>query len=158
MGCFDEKKFLIPVFNNIPLKIFFLPLWLWALLTAAAVYSQPVKVSVVSTQLNAPADISVTLSTKNLGLAPIYSLFTDSASGCQPGACAALPLTLLSFEGKRLNVNQVVLTWKTANEVNTAGFDVQRSLGNQTQFEKIAFVPALPGGARVSRNVPRGAA
>jgi len=107
-----------------------------AVLTAAAVYSQPVKVSVVSTQLNAPADVAVTLGTKNLELVPIYSLFTDSASGCQPGACAALPLTLLSFEGKRLNPYQVMLTWKTANEVNTAGFDVQRIAGNQTQFEK----------------------
>lgn len=40
----------------------------------------------------------------------------------------ALPLHLISFKATRKN-NNALLTWQTANEVNTAYFNIQRSLG-----------------------------
>jgi len=57
-------------------------------------------------------------------------------------ACA-LPLTLLNFTGTKNN-NSVLLTWKTANEINTSHFAVQRSL-DAVDFSDIKIVPATPG-------------
>jgi hypothetical protein len=57
-------------------------------------------------------------------------------------ACA-LPLTLLNFTGTKNN-NSVLLTWKTANEINTSHFAVQRSL-DAVDYSDIKIVPATPG-------------
>jgi hypothetical protein len=57
-------------------------------------------------------------------------------------ACA-LPLTLLNFTGTKNN-NSVLLTWKTASEINTSHFTVQRSL-DAVDFSDIKTVPATPG-------------
>jgi hypothetical protein len=57
-------------------------------------------------------------------------------------ACA-LPLTLLNFTGTNNN-NSVLLTWKTANEINTSHFTVQRSL-DAVDFSDIKTLPATPG-------------
>ena len=51
-----------------------------------------------------------------------------------------LPITLLSFEGKMVN-NAAQLTWKTATEQNSMGFDVEKSTDGVT-FHKIGYVPA----------------
>ncbi len=50
-----------------------------------------------------------------------------------------LPITLLSFEGKRQDENNVLLNWKTATETNNKGFEVETS-ANGIDFDKIAFV------------------
>ncbi len=55
----------------------------------------------------------------------------------------ALPLTLLNFTGTKSN-NNVLLTWKTSNEINTSHFAVQRSL-DAVDFSDIKIVPATPG-------------
>ena len=66
--------------------------------------------------------------------------------GCQAG-CGLLPVDMLSFEGRRESTVLVKLNWKTSNEVQNKGFEVQRSLGTANNFEPIAFVPAkLQGG------------
>jgi hypothetical protein len=57
-------------------------------------------------------------------------------------ACA-LPLTLLNFTGTKNN-SSVLLTWKTANEINTSHFAVQRSL-DAVDFTDIKIVPATSG-------------
>ncbi|MDR6803581.1 hypothetical protein J2Y45_000851 [Dyadobacter sp. BE34] len=49
-----------------------------------------------------------------------------------------LPVTLVSFGGKSEN-NQTKLTWKTAEETNNKGFEVERSADART-FERIAFI------------------
>jgi hypothetical protein len=59
------------------------------------------------------------------------------------GCAFALPLTLLNFTGTKNN-NSVLLTWKTANEINTSHFSVQRSL-DAVDFSDIKTVPATPG-------------
>ena len=50
-----------------------------------------------------------------------------------------LPVTMLSFEAKKINTTTVQLNWKTATEINNKGFEVQRSFdGNY--FTVISFV------------------
>ncbi|TAE42485.1 MAG: T9SS C-terminal target domain-containing protein [Cytophagales bacterium] len=61
-----------------------------------------------------------------------------------------LPITLLSFEGKRTNESNVLLTWKTATELNNKGFDIESS-ENAVEFNKIAFVDGA-GNSSVIKN------
>ena len=82
-------------------------------------------------------------------LPDITSLLNTPAPNCMPGGCTATPVTLLSFEGRRTDINTVFLKWKTTNELNSIGFDVERSLGNTSQFVKVAFVPALADGSLI---------
>lgn len=49
-----------------------------------------------------------------------------------------LPVTLVSFEGKSEN-NQTKLVWKTTEETNNKGFEIERSTDART-FETIGFV------------------
>jgi trimeric autotransporter adhesin len=53
-----------------------------------------------------------------------------------------LPVDLLTFSGTLQNNLSSLLTWKTENEINTAGFDLERSIDGNN-FEKIAFVKAV---------------
>lgn len=52
---------------------------------------------------------------------------------------SALPIRLLSFQGRRLNDNTVELTWATTLEENNQGFEIERSLDG-VDFESIGFV------------------
>lgn len=51
-----------------------------------------------------------------------------------------LPVELLSFNAKRKDVDEVILTWATATEINNKGFFVQRMLEGETEFTTIDFV------------------
>lgn len=80
---------------------------------------------------------------KTVALPPFTAAFNATPAICRPGSCGALPVELLSFEGHRIDRDNVMLLWKTTHEENNLGFDVERSLGNTGQFIKISFVPAL---------------
>ena len=56
-------------------------------------------------------------------------------------AGSALPVKLLSF-GAASNAEEVSLSWKTVNEINTAGFDVEASK-DAVDFKKVGFVTSL---------------
>lgn len=58
---------------------------------------------------------------------------------------SALPLKLLSFTG-RLNNGKTELNWKTANEINTKHFEIERS-SDGSHFAKIAIEKALGRGS-----------
>ena len=51
---------------------------------------------------------------------------------------ATLPVKWINFEGKNLS-DKVHLNWRTVNEINNAGFDIERSTNNQN-FGKIGYV------------------
>lgn len=73
---------------------------------------------------------------------------------CQSG-CAVLPVELLSFEGRRESTTMVKLNWKTTNELQNKGFEVQRSLGNTSNFDSITFIAAkLQGGYQNEYKLP----
>ncbi len=115
--------------------------------TATAVFSQgsrpllgipglAIKSKIGSTSL-APATLQIETNQTITGL---------ENCGCISG-CYLLPVKLLSFEGQRVNTELVQLTWETSNESQNKGFDVERSLGNTSAFQLVAFVPAQAGPA-----------
>lgn len=53
--------------------------------------------------------------------------------------CATLPVNLKSFTATRTNSSYVKLTWETAQEENSKGFDVQRKLANGA-WQTVDFV------------------
>ncbi len=53
-----------------------------------------------------------------------------------------LPVKLLNFAANKQG-NDVLLTWKTATEINNKGFEVERKTASQSDWQTIAFVPAL---------------
>ena len=71
-----------------------------------------------------------------------------SEFGIGSSTFAPLPVSLLTFSGERNgSVNQ--LRWTTANELNNAGFEVQRST-NGSEFTVLGFINAKKGTANLS--------
>jgi hypothetical protein len=69
-----------------------------------------------------------------------FSEFGVTTSGTSP-----LPITLLGFEGRRVEglngemTEEVKLTWATASEINNKGFEVEMS-EDGLAYQKVAFV------------------
>jgi Secretion system C-terminal sorting domain len=58
-----------------------------------------------------------------------------------------LPVTLIDFQAQRVSRSLVDLSWETAMEENSKGFEVERELDSATVFTAEAFVPSeAPGG------------
>ena len=74
----------------------------------------------------------------------------QACASCLSG-CGALPVTLISFDGKRSNNTTVLLNWKTANEFNSKGFELERSLGSANLFNEVAFIPSKGGNTLVKK-------
>ncbi len=53
---------------------------------------------------------------------------------------ADLPVELLEFNAKRQTVDVVKLDWATATEINNQGFEVQRRLDSETNFQTVGWV------------------
>jgi len=53
--------------------------------------------------------------------------------------CTSLPVHLTYFNAKRTNSSTVGLSWQTAQELNSSGFEIQRQIGNSS-WQVIAFV------------------
>jgi len=51
----------------------------------------------------------------------------------------ALPVTLITFSGQRVNALQTLLTWETSSEINNAGFEIESS-PTTTDFKKVGFI------------------
>jgi len=64
-------------------------------------------------------------------------VFDDFSNGGNSNA--PLPVRLSSFSASRSNSN-VNVSWTTASESNNSGFEIQRRLSNQTDFQTITFV------------------
>ncbi len=56
-----------------------------------------------------------------------------------------LPVNLISFNGTLQSDLAALLKWKTTNEINLAGFEIERSANGNT-FKKIAFIDAQGNG------------
>jgi hypothetical protein len=54
--------------------------------------------------------------------------------------CFPLPVKLTYFNAKRNNASNVGLTWQTAQELNSSGFEIQRQVGSGG-WQVVAFVP-----------------
>lgn len=67
--------------------------------------------------------------------------FTTGFSGLgggKDGGSGPLPVTWLSFNGKR-NVNEVALTWKTGSEINNSHFEIERMIDGETGFINVGL-------------------
>jgi len=64
-------------------------------------------------------------------------VFDDFSNGGSSNA--PLPVHLSSFSASRSNSN-VNLNWTTASESNSSGFEIQRRMTNQTDFQTVSFV------------------
>jgi len=54
-------------------------------------------------------------------------------------------LTLLHFNAKKIESSQVLLDWKTTNEIETDYFEVERSINQSNTFSSVSKVPANSG-------------
>jgi hypothetical protein len=64
-------------------------------------------------------------------------VFDDFSNGGNSNA--PLPVRLSSFSASRSSSN-VNVSWTTASESNNSGFEIQRRLGNQSDFQTVSFV------------------
>ncbi len=62
------------------------------------------------------------------------------ANGCKDTSISVLPVKLLNFKGKTAEKTNV-LSWTTANEINSAAFEIERS-NNGEAFAQIGLVKA----------------
>ena len=99
---------------------------------------------------NAGNTVVVTTSFASYGTGDV---FTASFSGFGKffliDAGVALPVTLLSFDG-RLNNNSILLNWSTSSELNSKYFDLEKS-SDGTNFYSIGTVNAA-GTSTIQRN------
>ena len=63
---------------------------------------------------------------QNAGLA-------DTSTIC-PNSLSVLPIELISFEGKEISENTILLNWKTASEINNDYFNVERSTDGENYY------------------------
>jgi len=63
-----------------------------------------------------------------------------------------LPVTLLSFDARRITKVKVQVNWQTVTEQNNQGFEIERRLDGEPSFAQIGFAPTkAPGGNSTSR-------
>lgn len=65
-----------------------------------------------------------------------------------------VPIDLLSFEANQIGANQVALNWTTASEINSARFEIEKSIGNSQQFVKIGEEVARGNSAKITHYGP----
>jgi len=61
----------------------------------------------------------------------------------------ALPVSVMSFDVKRLDEKEALMVWKTASEFNNKGFEIERSYNN-SKFETIGWVNASENSNQVN--------
>ena len=73
-----------------------------------------------------------------------YGIRTDLASpGYRSGG--SLPVALLSFRPVRMETGEVLIRWRTASELNNAGFNILRSTEPREGFRVINVKGIIPG-------------
>jgi hypothetical protein len=75
-----------------------------------------------------------------IGLYGQTSFSTFRIHGTPNGSLTVLPVELTAFTITPINNTFFRLNWNTASELNNYGYDIERSVGNNGNFEKIGFV------------------
>jgi len=68
-----------------------------------------------------------------------FAVELAAAQSAQP---TPLPVVLTAFTARRTGASRVALAWQTASEINSQGFEVQRSTQPAAGFETLGFVPS----------------
>lgn len=74
----------------------------------------------------------------NFTLNGTTSNFTGSSAPLS-GTCAALPVSMISFNGAAVN-GVIELNWSTGSEINNLGFEIQRSANGNNGWTKIGYL------------------
>jgi hypothetical protein len=69
----------------------------------------------------------------------------------EPIECIPLPVNFKSFNANRTSASNVAITWITASEQNSKGFNVQKNVGGE--WKTIAFVPSQAQGGNSSSDL-----
>lgn len=119
------------------------------LITCSSVtgYSQLLKNNLVIKK-NVLANISDIIFKKtavaSLLLQPVITFVESPVTNCAGNpSCGPLSLTSLLLQAKRLTMETVRLNWKTLNEIDTRGFDIERSFDNTGSFFKTGFLNSV---------------
>jgi hypothetical protein len=75
-------------------------------------------------------------------------------AGCGDGylcTAKALPVSLISFSGLRLNALEVRLQWETASEENNMGFEVERSIAGTGDYRVVARLDGAGNSAKLKK-------
>jgi hypothetical protein len=86
----------------------------------------------------------------SLSLLQGNTLLTQGLIQPYPASSIPLPVTGLELVARRLNPREVQLDWKTIQEFNNRGFDVERKLENENQFRALQWVPSQTAGGNSS--------
>jgi hypothetical protein len=81
--------------------------------------------------------------------AGISGTVTNTATGVNLSIVSVLPLTLLEFTGQAAG-DKAILKWKTAEEVNTSHFEIERSVNGQSYITIGKVAAAGTGGNNYS--------
>ena len=76
------------------------------------------------------------------GFTKLLSNFTQRTTATCGYFCTSviLPVTGMELEGKRINNENALLSWKTFSEYNNVGFDIERSfIGTEASFVKVGY-------------------
>ncbi|MFB6232439.1 MAG: choice-of-anchor D domain-containing protein [Salinibacter sp.] len=66
---------------------------------------------------------------------------------------APLPVEMAGFEGRTVEEGRVRLTWQTTSETNSAGFNVQRRIGERGAWQKVGFVESKAEGGTTTTSM-----
>ena len=122
-----------------------MPRLLLLLITCSSItaYSQVLRHNLVIKK-NVVANVSDNIFKKtpvaSLLLQPVVTFVESPVTNCAGNpSCEPLSLTSLLLQAKRFTIETVRLNWKTLNEIDTRGFDIERSFDNTDRFLKIGF-------------------
>jgi hypothetical protein len=80
-----------------------------------------------------PGGYNIWIKATATGIGNSNVIFVDN--GCFP-----LPVKLTYFNARRNNATNVSLTWQTAQELNSSGFEIQRQVGS-SGWQVVGFIP-----------------
>ncbi len=110
-------------------------------------------IAITNTAVSSYIDTDVLpFTTYNYFVTAIDRLYNESVvSNTATVNTGALPLTLISFNVEKKGNKNALISWQTANEINTHYFNVERALGNNN-FRNIFSVNANDGSVTYNYN------
>jgi len=101
------------------------------------------QIPVYKSPVTSAAERLVAITQANYYADRMFKNLSEQVNPCAITLCsqrAALPVTLITFTGERLDEENVSLFWETSEEVNNDHFEVERTLNPSKGYETVANV------------------